>query len=251
MTTTRTAYRRAFTLVELLVVIGIIAVLIGILLPSLSAARKRANDVKCLANIRSILQAIHLYAADGQGLLVCGSTNRLEYPGQAPYLPINSLATFQFWLGLNQEPSGLGVMMEGGFLPADVLFCPTEPELITTVEYEKMRTHSSDIAWCSYLFRQLDGQEDPANPKIRLSNLGKNAQGKPIAALVMDIQCTMKWEGLPEKRLHDGEFCNVGFVDGSAGPIKNKDEALTLLGSTQQVPQRLDSMLEYADEWAP
>ncbi len=63
---------RAFTLVELLVVIGIIAALIGILLPVLSGVQARGRDIKCQSNIRSILQAVHGYAAENKGSLPYG-----------------------------------------------------------------------------------------------------------------------------------------------------------------------------------
>jgi prepilin-type N-terminal cleavage/methylation domain-containing protein/prepilin-type processing-associated H-X9-DG protein len=81
--------RGGFTLVELLVVIGIIALLISILLPSLQKARRAAYTITCAANLRSILQAMNMYVATNNGWIPGGptTTGKFIYRNDAQLTP--------------------------------------------------------------------------------------------------------------------------------------------------------------------
>jgi prepilin-type N-terminal cleavage/methylation domain-containing protein/prepilin-type processing-associated H-X9-DG protein len=82
---TRTSFRDAFTLVELLVVIGIIAVLISILLPALSKARASARAVVCASNLRQQSLAFFNYAANYGGGDRLPPSYRQKTPGDWRY----------------------------------------------------------------------------------------------------------------------------------------------------------------------
>jgi prepilin-type N-terminal cleavage/methylation domain-containing protein/prepilin-type processing-associated H-X9-DG protein len=104
-------HRSAFTLIELLVVIAIIALLIGILLPSIGAARESARTTKCASNLRQLSLAAVTYSNDYKGLYSSGNFDNRQMHG---------------W-GRFDEVGWIANDVNGGYaLPGSVL-CPSSP----------------------------------------------------------------------------------------------------------------------------
>ena len=92
--------QHGFTLVELLVVIGIIALLISILLPALGKARHAANTLVSLSNLHSIMQSVHVYASQNNGYFPGGvhtSARFLEGNSGLSYDDSNCPSVVQSW----------------------------------------------------------------------------------------------------------------------------------------------------------
>ena len=156
-----------FTLIELLVVISIIAMLLAILMPSLTRSREQSKRVVCLANLHAIGQSLYLYAHDFDGMIVPGEC-------QTPW-DVWSVPTENAGGVIRDQPQSvnLGHLLSADKVPMPtgdnhIFFCPSGSNFDRGRPYDNFKStwgKSDSTTYITYMFNNsLDGFDNCVAP---------------------------------------------------------------------------------------
>jgi prepilin-type N-terminal cleavage/methylation domain-containing protein len=233
---------KGFTLVELLVVIGIIAVLIGMLLPALSKARDSAKRVQCLSNLKQIAVAYNLYQVNHNGLMP------LWYPystRQLSTLAWNNGYSGGSYVAADQGAFNLGVIAEGNALKDPrVVYCPVDQSVGFDASKWPIGTRPTENNHLGYMSRPQTHWRNWVVGEIRLIEF-KRQKSKWTSARKMRSKAIVADQTTPQGALrgHKTHF-NVLFSDWGAMSV---DIRAARDPSGKSIKQYLDTMSPLTD----
>jgi len=225
-------WRSGFTLVELLVVIGIIAVLIALLLPALNKARDQANTLACQSNLRQLGQLTAIYVTDNGGWLPYGSNY--------PYDPGRQGPTWQQYIVANSptdnasSPNSLLQMCPGTIslymdYNSKTMMWPGQNPVLSAVNGSGAVGAEATPYWLSVNVNLCVRNDEwiPADAVAPSTNFTPAATGKRITQFHHTSQLMLAcdnsgeaWTGgwVPAQsvrfRHHGGQWINLLFLDG-------------------------------------
>ena len=245
--------QKAFTLIELLVVIAVVAVLVGVLVPSLRKAKYQTRLLVCASNLRNIGTSIHAYAHDYNDTIPFGP--KAPPLGGSQFYTVTGDVTSLISL-YNGNPVGLGLLLDGYLTDQPkVLFCPGADQL-SNAEAELSRVGKVQ-AQCDYYYRHASVAKlygEPEQLHIRLSNLGVNRNGNPISALVMDTQFladeSLSTFGVLTRTNHNRQVLNLLLADNQVVRRDNSGDGFTvdIGGYPYDALEKILQVFEKADE---
>jgi len=228
-------HRRGFTLIEVLVVIGIIAVLMAILLPALSRARNLARQTKCLANVRSVSTGQAMYS----------TSNRGWYPHWSGWQVYGGAGD-----GTGGDEAGLGwtellePYLDGREAYHDpsrpVEFAPTSYFIAARYSWDRFQRQFSSVREQQVYFPSMFVMGGDCNfPGLYVSPYGsvEDPARQPDCDLDDASQPAVFFEG--ELVPHDGKS-NIFFFDGHAAAFDQYEPSKMTWHATKMLPWSLE-----------
>src|SRR4051794_4871969 len=168
-------FARAFTLLELLIVVVIISVLVAIMIPAIEKSNEKARVTVCAQNLHQSAIAINAYANDNNTQIPLGP----ETPSAIdPARMWNTIGNHQLWIAAAGRYNGLGLLVAGNYLTdARSLVCPSDGDSSLKPTIAKSLGGTADV-YGSYAYRQLAQRSSN-----RLLPGGSNALNNPARAL--------------------------------------------------------------------
>lgn len=246
---TSTRERDAFTLVELLVVIGIVAVLIALLMPALRKAREQARTALCASNQRQICMAVLSYAQDNRGVLplIQDPMWLRHQPSQAVFQPAYGLLDWQtgtLWPYVARDAA----------TRRRLFACPSDPEPRVVTDPSRGAVVPRNF---SYSLNASLGAVYGGHYGVPLAQV--RATGHKVLVMEMDapptIAGTMNMIAdhppvivVPLLTDRHSGFCNEGFFDGHVELIDPK--IFNGTNNTTGISTTNDASLHYFDPYS-